>query len=308
MAGAEVVFFRGGFVPLEEARVSVRVKGLNYGLGCFEGIRAYWNAAREQLYLFRAPEHYERLHRSLRILDMPAPMGVAEMVETTRELLRRNAMRQDTYIRPLAFSGSEHLSPMIVPEDMEFAIYVLPLADYLDTSKGVKAVVSSWVRVSDNMIPAAAKPTAAYLNSALARLEARKAGADEGIFLTKEGYVSEGSAEHLFLVRDGVLITPANEDDNLEGITRDTLLRLAREDLGLQVQQRHVRRTELYVADEAFFCGTGAQVTPVVEIDGRPVGDGRIGPLTRRLQSLYWRVVHGEVEKYAAWCTPVYPS
>jgi len=306
MSDPNIVFYQGDFRPLEEAKVSIRIKGLNYGLGCFEGIRAYWNADREQLYVFRLREHYVRMHRSLRILHMPPPLSVERMCEVTLELLRRNAMRQDSYIRPIAFINSEKLSPLIVPEDNAFAIYVIPLADYLDTSKGVRARVSSWRRLSDNMIPVAAKPTAAYLNSALARLEAQQVGADEGIFLTQEGYVSEGSAEHIILVRDGRLVTPAAEDDNLRGITRETLLELARAELGLETECRHVRRSELYVAEEAFFCGTGAQVTPIIEIDGRPIGDGSVGPVTQRMKDTYLRVVLGEIETYRHWCTPVY--
>ena len=304
--GNNIVFFSGEFRPLEDAKVSIRSKALNYGLGCFEGIRAYWNAQRKQLYIFRCEEHYVRLSRSLRILSMPQPMSIRDMVKTTVELLRRNEIREDTYIRPIAFIASEQLSPTIVPEENEFAIYTLPLADYLDTAKGVTARVTSWTRLTDNMIPVSAKPTAAYLNSALARLEAKNAGADEAIFLNKEGYVSEGSAEHIFLVRDGTLVTPSSEDDNLFGITRATLDEIARAEMGREVIYRHVLRSELYTADEAFFCGTGAQVTPLTKIDDRVIGDGRPGPITTQLLQLYFKVVHADHEKYEHWCLPVY--
>ena len=305
MSDPNIVFYQGDFRPLEEAKVSIRIKGLNYGLGCFEGIRAYWNADREQLYVFRLREHYVRMHRSLRILHMPPPLSVERMCEVTLELLRRNAMRQDSYIRPIAFINSEGLSPLIVPEDNAFGIYVIPLADYLDTSRGVRARVSSWQRLSDNMIPVTAKPTAAYLNSALARLEAQQVGADEGIFLTKEGYVSEGSAEHIILVREGRLVTPAAEDDNLRGITRETLLELARAELGLETECRHVRRSELYVAEEAFFCGTSAEVRPILSVDRFPVGEGHIGSITRRISALYHDVVRGIEGHYGEWRTLV---
>lgn len=305
MAEHGIVYFRGDFRPLDEAKISVRSKGLNYGLGCFEGIRAYWNEERERLYIFRGLEHYHRFHRSMRILNMIPPMSPEEMVDVTIELLRRNNVREGSYIRPLAFMGSEALSPTIVEEDNEFVIYSLPLKDYLDTNTGVTACVASWTRISDNMIPVSSKPTAAYLNSALARMEAKSAGFDEAIFLTREGFVCEGSAEHIFIMRDGELITPASSDDNLEGITRETLSTLAREELGMNVVARHVRRSELYVAEEAFFCGTGAEVTPVVKIDGRMVGDGKPGLVTVKLQKLYFSVVHGEIEKYIKWCQPV---
>lgn len=301
-----IVFFKGRFRPLEDAKISIRAKALNYGLGCFEGIRAYWNAQRKQLYIFRCEEHYRRLARSLRILSMPQLMATGDMVKATVELLRRNEAREDTYVRPIAFIASETLSPTIVPEDNEFAIYTLPLADYLDTENGVTARVSSWTRLNDNMIPVSAKPTAAYLNSALARLDAKNAGADEAIFLNKDGYVSEGSAEHIFLVRDGRLITPSPEDDNLFGITRATIEEIAPNEMGREVIYRHLRRSELYTADEAFFCGTGAQVAPIVKIDDRVIGDGRPGPITSQLLQLYSRVVHAEHEKYASWCMPVY--
>lgn len=305
MAEHGIVYFRGDFRPQEEAKISVKAKGLNYGLGCFEGIRAYWNKKAERLYIFRALEHYRRFHRSMRMLNMIPPMSPEEMVEITVELLRRNNVREGSYIRPLAFMGSDALSPTIVEEDNEFAIYTLPLKDYLDTSAGVSACVASWTRISDNMIPVSAKPTAAYLNSALARMEAKNAGCDEAIFLNRQGFVSEGSAEHIFILREGEVITPASSDDNLEGITRETLSTLAREELDLNVNARHVRRSELYVAEEAFFCGTGAEVTPLVKIDGRVLGDGRPGPVTVKLQKLYFSVARGEIEKYLKWCLPV---
>ena len=308
MSDPQTAYFKGEFRPLSEATVSIRSKALNYGLGCFEGIRAYWNDEHEQLYVFRLRDHFVRMHRSMRILNMPRDRSVEEMCEITLELLRRNDMRRHCYIRPLAIVNSERMSPEFVPEDCKFGVYVLPLADYLDTSKGITVRVSSWQRVSDNMIPASAKPTAAYLNSALARMEAKQAGADEAVFLNAQGYVSEGSAEHIFLVRDGVVASPLPQDDNLYGITRDTLITLCRRELGIEVESRHVRRSELYMADEVLLCGSGAQVVPVREVDGRPVGDGKPGPLTLQLQALYFRVVNGNFEPYADWCTPVYPT
>ena len=195
---------------------------------------------------------------------------------------------------------------MMTPENNAFAIYTLPLNDYLDTSKGVTACVSSWRRVGDNMIPARAKPTGVYLNSALAREEARTHGYDEAILLTNDGYVSEGSAEHLFLVRDGKLITPTSQDDNLDGITRQTICDLAPANLNREVEIRRVSRTELYVADEAFLVGTGAQIVPLTNVDGRQVGDGTAGPITRELQNLFFEVVKNRVPEYSHWCMPVY--
>jgi len=301
-----VAYFKGRFTSISKAVVSIQSKALNYGLGCFEGIRAYWTPEDEQLRIFRVDDHYARLFHSCRILQLRLDMSVEAMVEATVELCRRNAYRSDVYIRPIVWCDSPKLSPIMTEEDIAFAIYGLPLRDYLDTTKGITACVSSWRRVQDNMIPARAKPTAAYLNSALARYEAKANGCDEAILLTHDGYVSEGSAEHVFIVRDGVLITPTTQDDNLDGITRKTLIELARAELKREVIERRVSRTELYVADEVFFCGTGAEVTPVVEIDRRPVNGGEPGPVTRELQAVFFKAVKGRLPGYARWCRPVY--
>lgn len=302
-----VAYMRGEFLPVEQCSVNVRNKALNYGLGVFEGIRGYWNAAREELYVFRMGEHYERLLKSARICRFPFAMSAAEMGEVTLDLIRRNQHRENVYIRPLLFSLEDGLSPTLPvrEEDVALTIWTQPLMDYLDGG-GVRAAVSSWRRVNDNMIPARAKPTAAYLNSALARAEANDANADEAIFLTGDGYVSEGSAEHIFLLLDGKLVTPTCQDDNLDGITRRTVLQLAKEELGWETEVRRVSRTELYVAEEAFFVGTGAQVAPVVEIDRRPLCGGNIGPRTQAMKDLYHQVVLNEVPRYAEWLTPVY--
>lgn len=305
MPEATVAFFKGDFVPLAEARVSICAKALNYGLGCFEGIRGYWNSNGSQLYLFRAKDHYQRLKDSSHILQMQLVYSVEEMVEITVDLCRRNGHREDAYVRPIVYNDSEQLSPIMTREDNQFAIYTFPLRDYLDT-KGVTACVSSWWRVSDNMIPPRAKPTGAYLNSALARGEAKANGFDEAILLSRDGYVTEASAEHIFLIRDGKLITPTVQSDNLEGITRRTIVEIARAELGREVIERNVPRTELYVAEEAFLCGTGAEITPVVEIDRRKVADGNVGSITRELQELFFKVVRSDIAKYSHWCLPVY--
>ena len=228
------------------------------------------------------------------------------LVALTAELCRRNDHHEDVYIRPIVFNTSELLSPTFAPESSEFALYTLPLRDYLDTSRGVTACVSSWRRVSENMIPARAKPTAAYLNSALARDEANANGCDEAILLTNDGYVSEASAEHIFIVRDGALITPTAQDDNLDGITRCVVTELARAEMGREVVARRVARTELYLAEEAFLCGTGAEITPLVEVDRRRIGDGKVGPITKELQTIFFKAARAEMPKYASWCTPVY--
>ncbi|HLC20735.1 MAG TPA: aminotransferase class IV, partial [Candidatus Methylomirabilis sp.] len=198
------------------------------------------------------------------------------------------------------------LGPKFVGYPTGFAIYTIPLGDYIDVSSGIKVGFSSWRRINDNTIPARCKVTGGYVNSALAKTEALEHGYDEAIFLTENGFISEGSAENLFLMRGGKLITPAFSEDILEGITRETVIELAREELGIETVERPIGRTELYVADEAFLCGTGAQVSPMIEVDKRPLGNGRIGPITAKIQALYFDVVKGNHKKYLHWLTPVY--
>jgi branched-chain amino acid aminotransferase len=301
-----LTYFNKQFVPLSEAKISIRTNALHYGSGVFEGIRAYWNPKEQQLYVFKLPEHYERMVNNCKVMKLKLDHDVKELCAITVDLLRRNQPREDTYIRPIAYISSEGLGPKLIGYETGFAVYTIPLGDYIDTSVGIKVGFSSWRRISDNTIPARCKVTGGYVNSALARTEAIEQGYDEAIFLTQDGFVSEGSAENIFLARNGSLITPDLSQDILEGITRDVLLTLCREELGLMVTERQVGRTELYVADEVFLCGTGAQVSPVIEVDRRPVGSGKMGPITARIQQLYFQTVKGDHPKYRHWCTPVY--
>ncbi len=302
----QTVYFNKHFVPLSEAKVSIRTNALHYGSGIFEGIRAYWNATEQQLFAFKLPEHYERFVANCKVLKLKLEHDVKELCAITVDLLRRNEPREDTYIRPIAYISSEGLGPKLVGYETGFAIYTIPLGDYIDTSVGIKVGFSSWRRINDNTIPARCKVTGGYVNSALARTEAMEQGYDEALFLTQDGFVCEGSAENIFLVRNSSLITPDRSQDILEGITRDVLLTLCREELDLTVIERQVGRTEVYVADEVFLCGTGAQVAPVIEVDRRPVGSGKMGPITARIQQLYFEVVKGNHPRYRHWCTPVY--
>jgi branched-chain amino acid aminotransferase len=301
-------FFQGRFVPVSEAKISVMTHAFNYGTGVFEGIRGYWNAAEEQLYLFRMREHYERLHLSCRMLRIELRYTVDELCDITTELVARNGYREDVYVRPLAYKSQEIIGVRLHNLADDLCIYTAPFGPYLEIEKGIRVCVSSWRRIADTMIPPQAKVTGLYVNSALAKTEANEAGFDEAIMLTQEGTVSEGSAENIFLVKDGVLITPAPSEHILIGITRATIIQVAREELGIPTIERHIGRAELYLADECFLCGTGAQISPVVEIDRRPVGRGEIGPITRRLQELYFEIVRGQNAKYAHWCRAVYPA
>ncbi len=302
----QTAYFNKQFVPLADAKVSIRTNALQYGTGVFEGIRAYWNSAEQQLFVFRLPEHYERMLNNCNVLKLKVGHDVKELCAITVDLLRRNQPKEDTYIRPIAYISSEGIGPKLVGYETGFAIYTLPLGEYIDTASGIKVGVSSWRRINDNTIPARCKVTGSYVNSALAKTEALEQGFDEAIFLTEDGFVSEGSAENLFLIRDGILITPTLSQDILEGITRSTIITLCHEELSLKVVEREVGRTELYVVEEMFLCGTGAQVSPIVEVDRRPVGNGRIGAITSRIQQLYFEVVKGRHPKYRHWCTPVY--
>ncbi|MFH1927757.1 MAG: branched-chain amino acid transaminase [Chloroflexota bacterium] len=302
----QYAFFKGEFVPIEEAKVSIMTHAFNYGTGCFEGIRGYWNQEEEQLYIFRLMEHYQRLQRSSRIIFIDLPYSAEELSDLTVNLLRMNQHRSDTYVRPLAYKATEGIGVRLHDLEDDFAIFSVPLGRYLEKEEGASVSVSSWRRVDDNAIPARAKITGAYINSALCKTEAVLNGFDEAIVLTQDGHVSEGSAENLFIVRSGKLVTPPGTDNILEGITRATIMQLAREEMGLEVEERKIDRTELYIAEEAFFCGTGVQVAAIVDVDRRRVGSGKIGPVVSRLRDIYFDVVRGKVEKYKGWCTPVY--
>ena len=300
-----VIYFNRAFRPEREATISVRSRALNYGLGCFAGIRGYKTDDGQQVHVFRLDRHVRRLEHSARILCLRLSGTPSEIADVIVELLRRNEMRGDVYIRPIVFANSNELSPLLDPDTSETAIFCMPLGRYL-SAEPIDVCVSSWWRVRENAIPARAKATGGYLNSALARREAMDNGYTEAILLTEDGHVSEGSAEHVFIVRDGQLISPPSTADNLDGITRQSLITLAREDLDIPFVERPIGRTELYVADEVFLCGTGAEITPVRSVDRREIGDGVIGPVTRRLSEHFEAVVRGRVPERADWLTPVW--
>lgn len=305
MPSNQWAFFEGQFVPIEQAKVSVMTNGLNYGTGCFEGIRGYWSTDDAQLYVFQLRAHMERLHRSCRILYMKLPYSVDDLCELTLELLRREQFREDVYIRPLVYKSDPAIAVRMNDLNDALTIWAQGFGQYIEGG-AVRACVSSWRRIDDNIIPSRAKAAGAYINSALAKTEALLNGYDEAIVLGNDGQVSEASAANLFIVRGGRLITPPLTSDILEGITRQVVAQLAKERLGLHVEERAIDRTELYIADEAFFCGTGAEVKPIISIDHRDVGDGKVGPVGELLVKLYADVVRQRVPAYSAWCTPVY--
>lgn len=300
------VYFKKQFVPLAEAKMGVMTHALHYGTACFEGIRGNWNDEKGQLYLFRTQEHYQRLHSSCRILKINLPYSVEELCKITARLVELSGYKEDVYIRPLAYKSSEAIGVRLHNLEDDFLIYVSVLPAYLDTDKGVKCCVSSWRRIDDNVIPARAKVTGLYVNSALAKTEAVEDGYDEAIMLTQEGHVSEGSGENIFIVLGGKLVTPPPQDNILLGITRDTVIQLAEKELGVKTEERSIDRSELYIAEECFMTGTAAHVTPVVEIDHRIIGDGKVGKIAAQIQQLYFDVIRGKNSKYLHWCQPAY--
>ncbi|MFH1652160.1 MAG: branched-chain amino acid transaminase [Chloroflexota bacterium] len=300
-------YFRKEFVPLEEARVGVMTHALHYGTAIFEGIRGNWNEKKKQMYLFRLAEHYQRLERGCRVMKIELAHSVEEMCRITVELARKCAFKEDIYVRPLAFKSSQALGVRLHNLEDDFLVFPIPWGPYLDMDKA-RCAVSSWHRPGDNVIPPQVKITGLYANNALAKTEAIQNGYDEAIMLSPDGHVSEGSGENIFLVIGGKLVTPAVSSNILPGITRDTVITLAQQELGIEVVERQVDRSELYTADECFLTGTAAHLTPVAEIDQRKVGDGEIGKITASLQALYADVIRGDSDKYLGWGTPVYPE
>lgn len=296
-------FFEDKFVKTEDAKVSIMTNALQYGTGVFGGIRGYYNQEKKFLSVFRLQDHYRRFLTSLKVIGVSIKYSHQELVDITLKLIKKNKPQTDVYFRPFAYASSLNLSPNLEKDPVfGFALYSIPLGEYLPVDKGLSVAVTSWRRISDNAIPSRAKICGGYINSALARKEASDHGFDEAIFLTAEGNVAEGSAENLFIVRDGVLITPSKSDDILEGITRRSILKLAK-DLRYPTEERTIDRTELYVTDEAFFSGTGVQVAWISKVDNRIIGTGKRGPITSKLQDLFFKVVRGNTKKYADWCT-----
>ncbi|MFH0990600.1 MAG: branched-chain amino acid transaminase [bacterium] len=306
MATPEFVFFDGKIIPYTEAKVGILTHGLNYGTGVFGGIRGYWNNEEQQLFIFRPLDHYKRFLESTRLMRMELSYTKEELVQHTIDVVRKHNYREDCYIRPLAFYGDEIIGVRLHNLTPRLAIAAVPFGRYIDKEEGAHVTISSWWRVDDNIIPARGKIAGAYVNSALAKTDAQLSGFDEAIVLNHSGHVSEGSAENIFLIKNGVLVTPSVTENILEGIVRRTLIHLFKEDLGLQVVERSIDRTELFLADEVFFAGTGVQIVAITQIDHRKIGDGVIGEITSTLRDLYFNIVRGKVKKYRDWCLPVY--
>jgi branched-chain amino acid aminotransferase len=301
-------YFKGKIVPYSEAKVGVLTHALNYGTAAFAGIRAYWNEESQQLYIFRAADHYRRLLNSCKLILIQLDQTPESLTQLTVDLLRADDYHRDIYIRPLAYKSDEVIGVKLHGIQAELSICAVPFDKYIDDDTNAHVTISSWRRVDDNIIPARGKVSGAYANSAFIKSDAALSGYDDALVLTQEGHISEGSAMNFFMVRDGVLITPPVTENILEGITRRSVIELARQELDLTVMERPVDRTEVYLCEELFLTGTAAQITAVTQVDHRPVADGKMGPIAGRLYYMFQDILRGRMPKYMHWLTPVYPK
>ena len=300
-------FFHKRFMPLSEAKIGILTHAFHYGTACFEGIRGNWDSERKKFCLFRMEDHYKRILNGCRILKIDLPYSVSKLCQLTTELIEESGLHEDVYIRPLAYKSSETIGVRLHELEDDFLIIATPLPPYLGT-KGIRCCISSWRRIDDTMIPPRGKICGAYVNSALAKTEAWENGFDEAIFLTHDGHVSEGTGENIFLIANGKLVTPPSSDNILLGITRATVIKLAKNELGIDTIERHLDRSELYSAEECFFTGTAAHMAPIIEIDHRLIGNGKIGKITTSLQELFQEVILGRNPNYLDWYTMLRPQ
>jgi branched-chain amino acid aminotransferase len=299
-----ICYFEGAWVPMRDAKVSIMTHAFMYGTATFEGIRAYWNDEQQRLYGLKLRDHVERLRQSCRMLLMKDIPSVDELTSLIVETVRRNGFRQDAYIRPSFYKSTRAIGVRLHDLDNELYIVALPFGNYIDTEAGVRVMTSSWRRNADDALPARGKIVGGYVNMAFQKSEAELNGFDEAVVLTADGHVNEASAANLFVVRDGVALTPPVSDDLLEGVTRKAIMEMLTNE-GIPVVERSIDRSELYVADEVLLCGTGVQVSPVIEVDHRPVGGGDVGPISRLVRDRYFDAVRGRLPEYSHWLTPI---
>jgi len=300
-----VAFYKGDFVPYENAKLHITTHALHYGTSVFEGIRGNWNEKENTLFVFRMKEHFDRLLEGCKMLMMNIPYNSDQLCNITLELLEKNKFKEDVYIRPLAYKSAEVVANLKLQDlESDFAMVAVPFGLYIDSTRAINCCTSSWRRIEDTMIPTRSKIGGHYVNSILAKTEATLSGFDEAIFLTESGYVSEGAGENLFLIKDKTIFIPPVSDNNLSGITRDSVIKLIKNELHLDIVERQIRRSEIYLADELFLTGTAAHVTAVGSLDSRSIGSGKVGPITKSIQTLYFDCVTGDFKKYINWCTP----
>ena len=301
-----LAYFRGNVVPIEDANVNVMTHALHYGTAVFEGVRGNWNQSKDSMFVFRMREHYVRLLQGCKMLMMDIPYTADDLCDITVDLVKQCAYKQDLYIRPLAYK-SEELVANLKLQDLgsDFTLIMVPFGAYIESDGALKCCTSSWRRVDDTIIPPRVKISGHYVNSILAKTEATLAGFDEAIMLTPDGYVSEGSGENLFMVNGNKLVTPPVADNNLTGITRDSSISIACDELGMELEERRIRRSELYFAEEVFLTGTAAHIQAVGELDNRPIGTGAVGEVTSKINVIYQKAIRGENPKYSDWCTEI---
>ncbi len=290
-------FFEGKIVPLSEARINIAVHGFMYGTTVFSGMRAYWSEEKKRLFVFRPYEHFHRLLDSAKIMSMSIPYDEQGLINLTLELLRKDDWHEDVYLRPTIYKADMGIGVRLHNLRDDFSMFVTAFDKYLSNDSDAHLTFSSWRRVDDSVIPARGKISGAYANSALIKTDANRAGFDEAIVLDQDGHVSEGSAMNIFMVRDGKLVTPPPTDNILEGITRRSVIELAREELGVEVIERSIDRTEVFLAEELFMTGTAAQIVAATKVDFRPIGGGKMGPITARLRALFDEVVHAKASE-----------
>ena len=301
-----MAYFRGEIVPIAEAKISIMTHALHYGTSVFEGVRGNWNEEKQTLFVFRLREHYERMLQGCRLMMLDIPYGVDELCDITSTLLQTCGYTEDVYIRPIAYKSEELVANLMLQRlSSDFALIVVPFGSYIETEGAIHCCTSSWRRLEDTNIPPRVKVSGGYVNMILAKTEATLAGFDEAILLNQDSTVSEGAGESLFLVADGAIHTPMLGDNNLTGITRDSVFQLAKNELGIEIVERHIFRSELYLADEVFLTGTAAHITPVGQLDHRVIGTGEIGPITQSLGEVYASTVKGNAPRYMHWCTAV---
>jgi branched-chain amino acid aminotransferase len=294
-------FFEGKVVPLADAKINIATHGFLYGTAVFGGMRAYWNEEKKRLFVFRPWDHYHRLLHSARMMAMQTSYDEESLIELTLELLRLDGYQQDVYMRPTFYKSDLGIGVKLHDLKDEFCLFTMPYEKYVKNDTNAHVTISSWRRIDDNMIPARGKVAGAYANSALIKTDANRAGFDEALVLDQNGHVSEGSAMNIFMVRDGVVITPPVTDNILEGITRKSVMELLRNEIGLQVTERSIDRTEVAIAEEFFMTGTAAQIMAVTKVDHRPIGRGEMGPITTKLRVLFDDLLRGKNLKYKHW-------
>ena len=304
-----VAFLNGEYVPLHEAKVGIMTHALHYGTGAFEGIRGNWNSKDKKIYIYKLREHYERLLSGCKMLWIDLPYSVQDLCDITVEVVERSGFTEDLYIRPVAYKSKEKVANLNLKALADgFFCLAIPFGNYIDTDGAINCCVASYRRIDDTMVPPRFKLNGLYLNSILAKTDALATGFDEAIMLNTDGHVSEGTGENIFFVYGNTIATPTLESNVLPGITRQTVIDLAQEELGMKIVERPVDRSELYTAEEIFLSGTAAHIQGVGSVDHRKVGNGAVGPVTRKLQELYFPIVRGDNTKYMNTLTVASPN